>query len=444
MRETAALAMPLAGFQLGYMLMGIVDFVMVGRLGALAMAGVGVGSAVWTAFQVIGVGLLLGLDPLFAQAIGARRHARARAVLRQGLVLAALASIPLALAALSLPRLFALANVEPEVASVATSYVHVRLWGLLPTLMTVAVRSYLQATQQVRTLVVAMVIANIVNAVANALLVFGDGSLHALGLPGLGLPALGVEGSALATVISTVVALAILLWRATRGRQPDEVEESAPLSLMLTALRVGVPVALQLLAEVGAFSAVTTLAGSLGSVPAAAHSLANTVMSFLFSIALGVGSATTVRVGYAVGREDAEGVRMAWLAGLLVGCGTMVFGGLLLFVAPTGIARLLTDDETVVAAAPALLRIAALYQVCDGAQVVSSAALRGAGDTWVTVYAYILGYYALGLPLGVVLGLVSQLGVVGLWWGLALGVTTAAMVLLLRFRIVSSRPIIRV
>lgn len=445
-RATLSLALPLIGFQLGYILMGLVDLLMIGRVSVVAMAGTGVGSALWTAIQVLGIGLMMGMDPLLSQAIGAGRFSRARAVVRQGFVLAVIAAIPLALLAMSGRYIFTLAGVAPEVALEADRYVMARLVGLVPMLMSVTARNYLQTTQGLRTLVFAIIAANVINVIANGLFIFGDAALLAVGLPGVGLPALGVTGAALATSTSTFAALVIMLRGMSLRRRPGE-EDDADESLnswvlSRSMLRLGLPVAMQLFAEVAAFTLASTLSGRMGSLPAAAHNLTMTVATFPLSIALGIGSATAIRVGYAVGREAPGELRRASLAGLAI-CGCAMLGtGLLLFFAPEALTRLLTDDPRVLAAAPGLLRIAALFQLSDGTQVLAASALRGAGDTRTAMFANFLGYYVLGLPLGVALGLGAGMGVAGLWWGLALGLTTTAIILLARLFALFSRPVI--
>jgi MATE family multidrug resistance protein len=425
--------------------MGLVDTAMVGRLGKASLGGTGIGSGLFFVVTIVAMGCIFGMDAPVAQALGAGEPARARRTFWQGLRVALIAGVPTLLVLTFLPLVLAPVGVDAEVASEARRYVWGRLPGLCPFLFFVSCRSYLQAMGITRAIVVSTIFANVLNLVGNALLIFGDGSLHALGLPGIGLPALGVVGSALSTSIAQLAMLLILV-RALRAvdAPPDPGRRRADPAMIRTIFRLGMPLGLQMLAEVGVFVTCNVLAGRMSKDASAGYQLAITLASFTFMFALGIGAATGVRVGQAVGRDDTPGARAAGFAGLKLIVGIMAVPALLFLFVPATLARLFTNDLTVVAATVPLLKIAAVFQLSDGVQGVASGALRGAGDPDIALWANVIGHWAVGLPIALVLAHVVGMGAPGLWWGLSAGLTVVAAWLTWRFARLSARPIRRV
>jgi MATE family multidrug resistance protein len=427
--------------------MTVVDTAMLGHYRDTALAGAGIGGGVLLAVSVLGTGAIMGLDTLVPQALGAREEGRARHLIAVGLRLALLVAAPLCLLAAAAAAVLPLSPVEPAVAREASIYLFGRLPGLVPILLFTAMRSYLQAHHVTRPMVWAVVIGNLVNLVANWILIFGDGGLEALGLPGIGLPALGVLGAAMTSSL-VAGASALVLWLSLRQlhRDPPPASRSEPASTSapVTAIvRLGLPVGLQLLAEVGIFALTGLFAGVLGRVPAAAHQVALALASFSFSMALGIGAATSVQVGRAIGATDSALARRAGLLGIAAGCAMMSASGLLFLLFPHPLARLFTSDPEVASAAVPLLRIAAVFQLSDAIQAVSSGALRGAGDTRFSFLANLVGHYGVGLPAALALCFAAGLGAAGLWWALSLGLTAVALLQLIRFARLTSRPVAR-
>jgi MATE family multidrug resistance protein len=426
LRLLLRLAAPIAFTQAGYALMGLVDTAVVGRLGAGPLGAVGLANGLFFGVAVVGIGVMLGLDPLFAQALGARDEARARHLIWQGLWLSALVTLVLALPIAALPLLLEPSGIAPEVAHDARLFLWLRLPGLWPMLAFAALRSYLQAREELRALIVATVVANFANLGLDVLLVFGK----------LGLPALGAPGSGLATSICSLLQFAILALAVRPGRR------QTPRALDLRkALEVGIPVGLQMGAEVGVFALVGLLAGRLGAQSLAAHQVAISLASFTFCAAVGVGMAGTVRVGWAVGARDTPAARRAGLTAFAGGAAIMSISALSFWLAPGALARMLSDQPEVISASIPLLGVCAVFQLSDGIQGVGAGVLRGAGDTRFAFVANLVGHYAVGLPVAIVLGLHMGHGVIGLWWGLCAGLTAVAIALLTRFVRLSSREI---
>jgi multidrug resistance protein, MATE family len=444
--DLVGLAVPLCLGHLGHQFMAIVDTAMLGRFSDAAMAGAGLANGILFSFGVVGIGIVMGLDTLVPQSLGAGDRRGARELLGSGVRLALLLTLPISAAVVAAALLLPLSTVESGVAASASGYLFGRLPGIAPILLFAAMRSYLQAHQVTRPIVVATVVANLVNAAANWVLIFGDAGLERIGLPAVGLPALGAFGAGLATALVGWASLAVLAL-ALRGllqAQAAETPQAGPRRGRARAIvRLGLPVGLQLLAEVGIFSLTGYLAGTLGRLPAAGHQVAIVLASFSFSAALGIGAATSVQVGHAIGAGDTRAARRSGSLGMAVGALAMGAGALVFLLAPYQLSALFTDDEAVRQTAVPLLRIAAVFQLSDAVQAVSAGALRGVGATRFTFAANLVGHYAIGFPVAALLAFNVDLGAAGLWWGLSIGLTGVALVQALRFRQLTSRPVAR-
>src|SRR5438067_534323 len=319
LRELLRLAVPIAAAQAGLALMGLVDTAVVGRLGAAALGAVGLANGIFMAVGIVGLGIVMGLDPLIAQAFGAGDRPRTRALLWQGawlsLIVSAVLALPLAFASVAID----LAHIEPEVARGGKQFLWARLPGLFPMLLFVALRGYLQARAVVRPLLVATVVANVANFLLDVLLVFGGASLPPWTGPLRLVPAMGPAGSGLATSLCSAAQAAVLIAAAARLREPEAPRRSPSLHDLVAASRIGIPVGLHMGAEVGIFAIVGVLAGRMGSVSIAAHQIAIALASFTFCAALGVGNAGSVRVGWAIGARDRAAVRRAGLVAFITG-----------------------------------------------------------------------------------------------------------------------------
>lgn len=429
------LAVPLAAQQLGFQVMGTVDAAWLGRYDDTALAAAGIGNNLLFAISAIGLGLVMGLDSLIPQAIGAHRYADARRYLHAGLRLAVLAGLAGTLVVLATPVVLDIAGVAKDVAHEAAVYVYLRALGIVPFLLSVALRSYLAAHNVTRPLIIAVVIGNIVNALLDYALIFG--------VSAIGLPPLGVIGAAVATV-SVQSAIVFIYLASVRALDPDGPMgpkldgEASPLPVstradLMAILKYGGPVAGQLFAEVGIFGVATVIAASMGTLPVAGHTIALNLSSITFAVALGVGAATSVRVGHAVGAGDLALARRRGLIGFAMGLCVMAAFALLFVSVPGVLARAFTDDPAVIAAAVPLLMIAALFQLSDGAQAIGAGALRGLGETRATLYGNLIGHYAIGLGISLGLAFGAGMGAPGLWLGLSAGLTVTALFLFARF-----------
>lgn len=445
LRELLALAIPISVSYAGSSLLGFVDAAMVGRLGSTALGAIGIGNGIFIALAVVGMGLILGTDPLIAQSIGAGKAREAQRVFQHGLRLAVLASGPLVALMLAIAFMLAPLGVDANTADDTRAFLLGRALNVPPFLIMAAARSYLQAAGTTRPILTSMIVANVANFLFDVVLIFGDGALTAMHLRGIGLPALGVFGAGLASTLASFLSMAVVL-RAVR-KLPAEKKGGVrdfDNALLRKILSLGTPIGLHLLAEVGAFTIAAVLAGRMGATPVAGHHVALSLAGLTFTSALGIGAATSVRVGRAVGRQDTPAARRAGFQGVALASALMGACGLFFFFAPRLCGAILTDKLEVLVAAAPLIQIAAVFQLSDAVQGVSAAALRGAGDTRFTKIANWIGHYAIGLPLAIALGFYTSLGVRGIWWGLSAGLTIVAVLLFLRFERLSRERLARI
>jgi MATE family multidrug resistance protein len=437
----ARLAVPMAAATAGQSLLGVVDTAVCGRAGAATLGGAGLGNAVYFAVAVFGMGAVLGLEPLVSQAIGAGDAARARRWLWQGAWLSLGLGAAIAAILAPVPALLEPLGIAPEIARQAGPYIWLRLPGLPAFLFYFAARAYVQGLGLTRHVVVAVAAANALNLALAVLLVFGGGGLPAWAGPLRAIPALGAGGAGLAATIATWGQAGVLAWSAHRAGRHVRVPRRPDRADLARAARVGAPVGLHMGAEVGVFALVGVLSGRLGPVQVAAHQLALACASLSFCVAIGIGDAGAVRVGWAVGARDRAAARRSGLVALCAGAAFMATSALAFLLFPGAIARLFTDDPAVLGLAVPLLSVAAVFQISDGVQGVGAGVLRGAGDTRFTFAANMVGHWLVGFPLALALAFGAGRGVLGLWWGLCAGLSTVAAALLGRFLRLSSREI---
>lgn len=424
LRDLLKLAIPVVLAEIGWMSMGIVDTLMVGPLGPQAIGAAGLGSGVFSAVGFFGMGLLLGLDTLVSQAFGARRRDECHRWLFHGLVLAVLIAFPLTLVIWLTARTLTVAGLHPEIAPLASSYLALVNFSLLPLLLYGACRRYLQAIGFVVPVTFALVSANLVNAFGNWMLIYGH----------FGFPAMGTDGAALATALSraymAAVVIAGVIWYDYRQRGTLwHVSRRIELAWLRRLLALGGPAATQLLLEIGVFASATLLAGKLTPVASAAHQISLNIISFLFMVPLGLASSGAVMVGRAIGRHDPRGARRAGWMTLGLGATFMTIVGLGLIITPAWLIGLFTTDTQTIAIGVSLLMVASVFQLFDGLQVVGTGVLRGIGDTRTPMIYNLIGHWMIGLPVGWWLCFRAGWGVVGLWIGLSIGLTLVGIVL---------------
>jgi MATE family multidrug resistance protein len=430
-RPTLRLALPLVLAEIGWMTMGIVDTMMVGRLpdSAAAIGAVSISTNLFNVLAFFGGGLLIGLDTLVSHAFGAGRREDCHRSLVNSIYLS-LAMTPFFMAPVWYyePLLRAL-KIEPPVSTLAIPYMKALAVGLLPLYLYFALRRTLQAMNMVRPVAFALVTANIINALGNWVLIYGK----------WGFPAMGVVGSGWSTALSRLYMAAVLvgylLWYDRRHRTDllkTPVEVDLPRIRRLLAL--GFPAALQMTLEIGVFALATALIGRLGAVALASHQIALNTVAFTYMVPLGVSSAAAVRVGQALGRKDPPGAAAAGHTAIFLGAAFMTAAAVLLLIFPYWIARMYTPDRVVIESTTLLLAAGAAFQLFDGIQTVATGALRGAGDTRTPALCHFTAYWVVGMPLGAWLCFSRGWGALGIWIGLSLALILIGIVLLIAWR----------
>ena len=433
------LALPLVLAELGWMFMGVVDTVMVGHLPhpAVTISAAALGQVLYNTLAFGIGGVLLGLDTYISQAHGAGDWDDANQWLLSGVVLAGVLSALLMGMVWIGPLAMVRMPIDREVMRQAIGFLAALNWGTLPLFLYMTFRRYLQAFNHVRPIAVAVVSANLVNAGLDWLLLFG----HRWNVAGhsVGIVAYGVTGAAVSTALARVYLAAFVgmaVWWVDRrhgyGLRQGIVARTGLLDgkRLKRLVLLGAPVGGQIFVEISIFAAVTAMIGTMGPVSLAGHEIALNCVSFTFMVPFAISAAATVRVGQAVGRGwAAEAAAAGWTA-IGLGAGFMLSMSALLVAMPGRIAGGFTHDPVVIAAAVPLLLVGAAFQFFDGVQVTATGALRGMGNTHAGLVVQVIGYWVLGLPVGLWLGFHRKMGAVGLWVGLCLGLMIAGVALI--------------
>ncbi len=420
------LATPVAVANLASMALWTVDLFMVGQVGEEAFGAASLGRSWIMATMMFGMGLVFGIDPIASQAFGARDRRRLSLSLQWGLVVAAMASVPVALSWFFAKPALELLRQDPEMAALAQQYILVQLPGLPCFLAFIAIQHWLQARGIMRPSMWVVFFANGLNVLANWVLIFGH----------FGFPALGLLGAGIATSITQAFMPLALLWmvrrfRLERGGWLGWSREALQFRLLKPVLSFGFPVALMLGLEMWAFSLTIWLAGIIGEVELASHTIVVNLSSFSFMLPLGISIAAATRVGNLVGAGHlVRAKRAAWVA-LGLGGGVMVLWAGIFVVGREFLPRLYGAGPEVLILSAAILPIAAAFQVFDGIQVVGAGILRGLGRPVPAAVFNVVAFYVLALPFGAWWVLVHRGPLQGLWWALCLGLGVVAILMVL-------------
>ncbi len=428
------LAWPVVLAQVGWMTLGLVDMWMVGKLGPRALAGVALGDLWVYGTLLVAQGIMMGLDPIVSQAHGAGQGARAGEALQRGVVLAVLLSIPVTVLWAATRPVLQLFGQDPGLCDVAQRYVTAQIFSPAPFLVFTAMRQYLQGRGMMIPPLVVVLVANLLNIFLNWVFIYGR----------LGFPAMGAPGSGLSTGITRLAMLLLLAGiivalELHRDAWIPWSRSVLQLGRLREVLAYGIPVGAQLGLEVWAFSIVGLLAGWLGADQLAANTIVLKLSAFSYMVALGISHAAATRVGNLIGAGDrGEAQRAAWTAFGLTAAAMSVFALVFVLLRVRLPASFLPPDAVLaITAAAGTLPVAAAFQLFDGTQAVGGGILRGTGDTRPAAWFNAIGYYAIGIPLSVLLAFRGEAwglpglgwGLRGLWIGLAVGLGVVALLL---------------
>jgi MATE family multidrug resistance protein len=435
-RALLRLAWPAMLTQIGLMLGGVFDTLMLARVNVDALAASALAGMWQWSFMSIGVGAVMGIDPLISQAHGRGDGPATTLALQRGLVIALLVSVPLCVCqALTGPGLRLLGQ-PAHVAQLAQQYNLLKLSTIPCFLAFTALRQYLQGRGLLAPAVLATYFATAANGVLGWALIFGH----------LGAPALGLLGAAIADSLTSLL-LVLGLWIAVRALAPQQSaarrwdKESVSLHGLMQTLRLGLPIGMQMSLEAWAFTLATFMAGWIGVLAIGSHQIVLNMAALSFMVPLGISMGAATRVGNLIGEGDEPGLRRAVRASLSLGAGVMVFAATAFTVLRHELPRLYSDDPGLVPLASQILPVAAAFQLADGTQAVAGGVLRGMGRPQVAALINLLGYYVLALPLAYLLAFRMGLGLLGIWLALAVGLLAVAGSLLFWIRRTARTPI---
>jgi multidrug resistance protein, MATE family len=425
LRILLRLSLPLMASQVGMMLLGVVETMIVGRAGNTALAAASLGHVWMQGTVLIATGVVLGADPILSQAHGANDHRTLALTFQRGLLVSVLLGIPLSLLWLFTAPMLSHVGQDPTLSRLAGTFVMVQVPTAFGFLVFTLTRQYLAARGIVAPALWVVLVVNLINVGLTWWLVFG----------GLGLPPLGLVGAGLAggTVRLLLPALLLGLMFAVGLHRPAWTawqRESFDWHRIARIVRLGLPVGLQFGLEVWAFQIATLLSGRLGEAPLGAHAIVLNLASLSFMFPLGISTAASMRVGNLIGAGDEVGARRAARLALLLGAGVMSIFAAAFFLLRFQLPRIYGAEPAVLKLCADVLPIAAAFQMLDGTQVVASGILRGLGRTKPAAFFNLFGYYLLALPVAYWLGVRRGHGVQGVWWGLAGGLLTVALGLL--------------
>ncbi|MCO5073016.1 MAG: MATE family efflux transporter [Rhizobiaceae bacterium] len=434
-RATLALAWPMVLTNLAQSAMTTTDVMMVGRLGAEMLAASALGYNLYFAPLIFGLGLAYATAPMMATELGRKKHSvrDVRRTVRQGLWLSVMAVIPIWILLWNAESILLLMGQQPELARLAGVYMHGLQWAILPFYGYIVLRSFISALEKPRWALVIMAAAVALNVLLNWVLIFGN----------LGVPPLGIFGSGIATSLASLfmflgmdVVVSVhptfrryrLFGRFWRSDWPR----------FWALLKLGAPISGILAFEVTVFNAAAFLMGLIGAAQLAAHAIALQISSVTFMVPLGLAQAATVRVGRAYGARLPDAVSRAGWTAFVMGVGFMALMGLIMITLPELLISAFIDvndpaNVEVVGYAVIFLAFAALFQVADGAQAVGAGMLRGLHDTTIPMIYAAIGYWGIGMTLGVLLTFQLGFGGKGIWIGLCTGLATVALLLIHRW-----------
>jgi len=418
-------SIPIVIVQLGINLMGTTDAIMAGRVSATDLAAVALGNLYFMMVSSFGTGLLLALDTVISQAVGSGNNRGVSLGIQRGLLLVCPLSVVTVLLLFPAEDLFTLLRQPTEVIPLASGYALASVAGVLPLYAFLILRQSLQCLSSFLPIVRAVVFGNLANVFFNWMFVFGH----------FGFTEMGAIGAGWATAVGRWVMVLYVLgsgWSSLKVHLSSlEVELLSKLAI-LRILRIGCPIGIQVTLEYGIFAVIGLLVGLFGTVAMASHQIAISLASSTFMIAVGIAQATTVLVGKAVGAGDRSAARRSAGAGLLNVSVVMAVTGITFFFLPGWLARLYTQDISVISLAVTLIPIAGFFQIFDGLQAVASGILRGVGDTLVPMAINLVGFWLIGLPISVYLSFRGGMATVGLWLGMVVALGIVCVFLIVR------------
>lgn len=436
--KNLSIAYPVMLGQLGHVMVGLADNIMVGQLGAAPLAAVSLGNSLVFIALSLGIGFSFAITPLIAEADGSGDIETGKSYFHHGIIMCGINGILLFLLLLLAKPILHHLDQPPEVVALAIPYLEIVAFSMIPLMLFQAYKQFADGLSQTKYAMYATLIANVVNVIFNYLLIYGIWIF----------PRLEVEGAATGTLISRFFML-WFVWEILRRKKKFRQyfvwskKELLKMNIFKKLFELGFPTALQMLFEVAIFTATVFLAGTLGTNPQAANQIALNLASMTFMVAVGLGVTATIRVGNQKGKANFEDLRrIAFSTFLLVFLIEAVFAvGFILL--KDWLPALYIDNDAVILLAAQLLIVAALFQLSDGLQVVILGALRGLQDVKFPTLICFIAYWIIGFPVSFFLGKEEAMGSMGIWFGLLAGLTASALMLYIRFNYLSRKLLVK-
>lgn len=432
-RQNWKLAYPVMLSQVGHVMMGVTDNIMVGHVGAVSLAAAGLALVVFNVLLLYGIGVSFAITPLVATAHGEGNNSRIASVLRHGLVINVVNGL-LLVGVVSAGK-FALyhLNQPPEVVALAIPYLSIITYSLIPMLIFQTFKQFAEGLSKTPVAMTVIIIMNVVNILLNYLFIYGHG----------GFPVLGLRGAGLATLCSRIlmmVSIAGYIYYAPYFRKYRDgfLIKNYSKSLFNRLLSIGLPSGAQFIFEVAAFDFSLVMMGWHGVKTQAAHQIAINLATISYMMSSGLAAAATIRVGYFLGRKDSVNLRIASRSLLAMSLALMTGWAIIFILGRHFLPMLYIGDHEVIAIASSLLVVASLFQLADGTQVVCTAALRGMEDVKVPTVFIFIAYWIIGLPVGYWLSFHAAYGAIGIWIGLLIGLTITAIAMLARLKMLTT------
>ena len=427
-KKIIKLSIPLFIAQFAQVAMGFVDTIMAGGVSATDMAAVAIASSIWLPCILFGVGVLMAIVPLTAQAHGSNDLIQIPKTGQQGLYLALLLSIPIALILFNAGMLMIIMEIEDLLAVITIQYLYAMIFAIPAFLLFQALRSYIEGLSLTKPAMVIGFLGLLINIPLNWMFVYGE----------LGAPALGGAGCGVATAIvywiMTITLALYALYTKKLVHYPLFKNFTKPdLTHLLMMTKLGLPVAIAIFFEVTIFAAIAILIAPLGANVVASHQIAINFSSMIFMLPMSIANAVSIRVGFNLGQKNNIGAKQASYAGLTIALSLSFFTAITTILFKEQIAILYSNNQEVISLAVVLILLSAIYQCVDAIQVVAAGALRGYKEMTAIFTRTFISYWIVGLPLGYILAmtdlLTEPLGAMGFWIGITVGLSTAAVLL---------------
>jgi len=428
------LAYPVMLSQLGHVMMGVTDSIMVGHIGSTSLAAVSLSNVIFNVLLLFGIGVSYAITPLVAEAVGSNNNNHKVHIVRHGLIINLTNGIILVgLVTLGKNLLFKIGQPE-EVVSQAIPFLSIITYSIIPVLIFQTYRQFAEGMSFTRIAMIVMLVSNVVNILLNYVLIFG----HA------GFPAMGLLGAAWATLASRIFMAAFIIlyiYYSSKFKDLNGLFAFGQYSKKIFAkmLHIGIPAGMQFIFEVLAFDISAVMMGWLGTQALAAHQIAINMATISYMMTSGLAAAATIRVGYFFGKQDGTNLRVSAFSLLGMAISLMSVWAFIFILGKNILPGFYISDPEVIAIATPLLVIAGIFQLSDGVQVVCAGALRGLQDVKIPSAFIFIAYWIIGLPLGYWLGFKGGLGATGIWMGLLVGLTLTATAMFFRFNLLSKQ-----